>query len=316
MARSYMEELIYVIGHNESGNNYDSVNPVDVVSIGLFNWYGARALSLARSIVSADPSGSQAALEGSPSDIYGQITSGDNNVWNNWRPGNNETDMRKLKEFLGLQASMNEQDALAMTDGEMYSSQAKSTGITVAAAQLYYADLYNQSPKQAVAIVRDAGGGALCNLQRIHEFAMKNSVMSKYSTRRNWTYNELLSWQGGSTTEPDIPITPPVNPPGEGGGNMPNITDVKKWILVQQGYAVEYSNDFPDGIFFVQAGVNMYIPYSPIPHLKPIMVESVNEMEDKGRVYVLTPDNYMYIWDGYMWKNTNIVWRGVRKWKN
>lgn len=310
MARSYMEELIYVIGHNESGNNYDSVNPVDVVSIGLFNWYGARALSLARSIVSADPSGSKAALEGSPSDIYGQITSGNNNVWNNWKPGNNETDMRKLKEFLRLQASMNEQDALAMTDGEMYSSQAKSTGITVAAAQLYYADLYNQSPKQAVAIVRAAGGGALCNLQRIHEFAMKNEVMSKYSTRRNWTYNELLSWQGSATEPPDIPVTPPVNPPGEGGGNLPDTTGVKKWILVQQDYAVEYSNDFPKGILFVKAGTNLYIPNSPIPPLDPIKVLSVEQMEQIDRIYVLLPLRYMYIWDGFQWKNTGIKWEG------
>lgn len=310
MARSYMEELIYVISHNESGNNYDSVNPVDVVSIGLFNWYGARALSLARSIVSADPSGSRAALEGSPSDIYGQITGGNNNVWNNWKPGNNETDMRKLKEFLRLQASMNEQDALAMTDGEMYSSQAKSTGITVAAAQLYYADLYNQSPKQAVAIVRDAGGGALCNLQRIHEFAMKNSVMSKYSTRRNWTYNELLAWQGNSPEEPDIPVTPPVEPPGEGGGNLPNAYDNKKWLLVQQDYAVEYSNDYPQGLVYLKSGSNAYFPASALTPLDPAKVTSLEDMKDYSKVYVLLPLGYMYIWDGYGWKNTGIKWKG------
>lgn len=310
MARSYMDELIYIIGHNESGNQYDSVNPTDVVSIGLFNWYGARALGLARTIADADPSGSKAALEGSPSNIYGQITSGNNNVWNSWRPGENAEDMSKLKAFLRLDASKTEQDNLAMVDGEGYASQAKSMGITVAAAQIYYADLYNQSPKQAVAIVRDAGGGALCNLQRIHEFAMKNSVMSKYATRRNWTYNELLSWQGETPSEPDIPITPPVNPPGEGGGNLPNITDVKKWILVQQDYAVEYSNDFPDGIFFVKCGVNMYIPYSPIPPLEPVEVVSLDDMTEIDKIYVLLPLKYMYIWDGYEWKNTGIIWKG------
>ncbi len=57
MARSYMEELIYIIGHNESGNKYDSINKTEVISIGLFNWYGARALGLARSIVTIDPGG-------------------------------------------------------------------------------------------------------------------------------------------------------------------------------------------------------------------------------------------------------------------
>ena len=67
-------------------------------------------------------------------------------------------------------------------------------GIVVPAAQIYYADLYNQSPKQAQNIIRSIGNGAAATLESLHNAAMANSVMSKYATRRNWTYNELKQW--------------------------------------------------------------------------------------------------------------------------
>lgn len=165
MARSYMDELIYIIGHNESGNRYDSINPTDVISIGLFNWYGARALGLARTIVGLDPSGSEAALSTAETPLYNQIKSGDNSIWNNYHPGANQNDMAALRRFLSLPASNTAQDSLAYTDGQQYSSQAKAVGIVVPAAQIYYADLYNQSPKQAQAIIRSLGAVLLLRLK-------------------------------------------------------------------------------------------------------------------------------------------------------
>ena len=99
MARSYMEELIYIIGHNESGNKYDSINKTEVISIGLFNWYGARALGLARSIVTIDP-GVKDCTSTAETPLYSQITSGDNSVWNSYIPGHNQNDMNALKSFL------------------------------------------------------------------------------------------------------------------------------------------------------------------------------------------------------------------------
>lgn len=311
MARTYMEELIYIIGHNESGNSYTSINPTDVVSIGLFNWYGARALGLARTIVAADPSGSQTALSGASTDIYGQITSGNNSAWNNFVPGQNADDMSALRRFLDLAASHTAQDELALVDGEGYASQAKSVGIEIPAAQIYYADLYNQSPRQAQNIVAAAGGGALCSLERIHQFAMENPVMNKYSTRRNWTYNELLSWVGDfGGEEPDIPVTPPVNPPS-GGGNEPGVGgNVKAYILDVNKCLIHYTNDYPDGITYVSAGNNVWIPASNIPPLEVTIVGSIDEMTEHGRLYVLESNKHIYVWNGVRFMDSGVIYKG------
>lgn len=313
MPRSYMEELIYIIGHNESGNSYTSINQTDVISIGLFNWYGARALGLARTIVSLDPSGSENALATAETPLYSQITSGDNNVWNSYRPGEKSADMSALRAFLDLQASHTAQDALAESDGLGYSSQAKSVGITIPAAQIYYADLYNQSPKQAQNIINAAGGGALCNLQRIHDFAMQNAVMSKYSSRRNWTYNELLAWQGDfGTEEPDVPVTPPVNPPGEGGGGNlpPSAYNVEAYILDVNRTLIHYTNDYPEGVVYINNGNNMWIPYGKIPPLEVTRVDSIDDMTEPGRLYVLNSNNHIYIYDGIKFIDSNVIYKG------
>lgn len=314
MARSYMEELIYVIGHNESGNRYDSINPTDVISIGLFNWYGARALGLARTIAGLDPSGSQSALSTAETPLYSQITSGNNSVWNEYVPGKNANDMGALRAFLSLSASHTAQDSLAETDGQNYSSQAKAMGIVVPSAQLYYADLYNQSPKQAQAIVKAVGGGALCTLDSLHTAAMQNSVMSKYATRRNWTYNELKTWavevDGG---EGEVPVTPPVNPPGpggSGGGNIPDGYYGKDFFILMNGCAIKYSDDYPTGILYIAYRDNMYFPYSPLPEIKPTFVDSKDEMTDHDKIYVLNSNNHIYVWDGVKFIDTNSTWKG------
>lgn len=257
MARSYLEEMVYVIGHNESGNSYTSINMSDVVSIGLFNWYGARALNIARQIAAADPTGSQTALAGAENPLYDQITSGNNNVWNSYKPGQYSRDVSALKLFLDLPASHTVQDGQATTDAGGYSSQAKAVGVSEPNAQIYYGDLYNQSPRQAQNIVNacKAGGKAL-TLDNLHAYAMANPVMSKYSTRRNWTYNELKAWTG------DVPETPPVNPPNSnGGGNIPpsayEITDYM--VVVNSDTMIHFDSENPNGNVWVKAQ-NIWIP--------------------------------------------------------
>lgn len=261
--RAYLEEMRYIIGNNESGNNYESINPREVVSIGIFNWYGARALGLARTIVTADPEGSRVALSGAQTPLYDQITSGNNNVWNNYIPGNSARDMAALRTFLGLPASHDRQDALATNDSISYSSQAKARGITDPAAQIYFSDLYNQSPKQAGNIVDSLRGQSL-TLSNLHSAAMANPIMNKYTSRRNWTYEELLAWTDEPPPE-EPPVTPPVNPPNNnGGGNIPpseyGATD---YILEKSGLLIHYSVNTPQGRLYYKRN-NMYFPVSQI----------------------------------------------------
>lgn len=254
-----VEETVYIVGHNESGNSYTSINPTDVISIGLFNWYGARALNIARQIVALDPSGSESALSSASNPLYQQITSGNNNVWNSYHPTNSQ-DRNALKNFLDLSASHTVQDNQSRGDASGYISQAKARGITDEAAQIYFADLYNQSPKQAGNIVNACkSGGAVLNLANLHKYAMQNSVMKKYSTRRNWTYNELVGWTGEEV------VTPPVNPPSENGGDgtagnlPPSAANVSDYILKYNEILIRYSADNPQGTVYIPAG-NVFIP--------------------------------------------------------
>lgn len=313
MARGYMEEVVYIIGHNESSNSYTSINPTDVISIGLFNWYGARALGLARTIATLDPSGSQTALSSAETPLYDQITSGNNNVWNSYRPGASSDDMAALRKFLDLTASHSAQDALAETDATSYISHAKAQGIVVPSAQIYYADLYNQSPKQALNIITALGGGAVATLDSIHNAAMQNTVMNKYKTRRNWTYNELKSWADDTGGGDEPPVTPPVNPSepgGGGGGNIPDGYVGKDYCLLQNGVMIRYSSDFPEGILYIKYRDNMYFPYSPLPELDPTFVDSVDDMKEKDKIYVLNDNKHIYVWDGVKFIDTGTVWKG------
>lgn len=208
-----------------------------------------------------NPEGSKIALSGASSSLYNQITSGNNNVWNGYVPGQHSGDIAALKVFLGLDASLQVQNSQAQSDASGYLSQAKARGITDEAAQIYFADLYNQSPKQAGNIVNAVKSAGLpLNLENLHAYAMKNSVMNKYKTRRNWTYEQLSSWSGSGN------ITPPVNPPsGNGGdgtaGNLPpEIANVKDWILLQNSdTAIRYSVDNPDGDVYIKYSSNIFI---------------------------------------------------------
>lgn len=304
MARSYMDELIYVIGYWESRNTYDAVNPEDVVSIGYFQWYGARALGLARAIANADPSGSENALAGASTPLYQQITGGSNTVWNSYRPGGSSTaDHQALKRFLQLPASKTAQGALLQEDGGKYSAQAQSMGIVVPAAQIYFADLYNQSPKQAIAIVKAAGGGAVCSLSVIHQYAMRNSVMSEYAKRRDWVYAELQSWSGDTDGGYQPPPTDPVNPPGQEWEGETGV-EVKYYMLRWNGHMVLYSDEHKDGLVFIPSG-NVYIPLDPPTKVAVWYVGSVDDMTDISKVYVLNSTGNIWVYNGVKFIDTN-----------
>lgn len=258
-----VEKTIEVVGHNESGGNYDSINRSDVISIGLFNWYGARALNIARQIVNTDPQGSQNALTGASRDLYADIVSGNNNVWNNYRPGQSSDDIQALERFLNLDASKSVQNLQATNDANGYISQAKARGITETNAQVYFADLYNQSPRQAGNIVTAIKNAGLpLTAENLHAYAMKNPVMSQYSTRRNYTWNQLNGWDGSEI------VTPPVNPPNPNGGDgtagniPPYQSNVADYLLITNGVIISYSTTNPGGTVYIPNGNNMYIPMS------------------------------------------------------
>lgn len=115
-----------------------------------------------------------------------------------------EEEKEALVNLLGTSESHKVQDETARVDVAGYMEDGKGKGITDEKALIYYADLYNQSPKQARAIVEAVE--APITLDKLHASAMANSVMNKYETRRKNAYNAANSFMGSVSLEKFVNI--------------------------------------------------------------------------------------------------------------
>jgi murein DD-endopeptidase MepM/ murein hydrolase activator NlpD len=89
-----------------------------------------------------------------------------------------------LSNLLGTSVGQSEQDDLMKQDVQGYINKGKELGISDPKALAYFADLYNQSPAQAIAIAKASNG----SLDSLYKASMSNSVMSKYASRREDAY--------------------------------------------------------------------------------------------------------------------------------
>lgn len=125
-----------------------------------------------------------------------------------------------LAALLTTKAGKNAQDEQARKDVQVYLDSGEKLGITDPQALVYYADLKNQSPRGANRVVEAVlKAGLPLTLKNIHNAALKDEVMGKYTTRRNNTYKESAALQTPSGT-PQLPSKPkPEAPDAKGGVN-------------------------------------------------------------------------------------------------
>ncbi len=76
------------------------------------------------------------------------------------------------------------QDEQSRIDVGDYINVGNGLGITDNRTLVYFADLYNQSPANAIKIVKAAGGGNGLSLDKIHKAALANGVMGYFETNR------------------------------------------------------------------------------------------------------------------------------------
>lgn len=246
---SFIQETIYVIGNNEASGNYGAVNATDVVSLGIFQWYGSRAYNLCYSIYSTLGESVSESILGT--ELVDELKQNNSALWNSFIPDSDERS--KLSEFITQDAAITIQNNLAETDAWSYIKTGQNYGLTDGQALIYFADLYNQSPRQAVNIVSAAGGAIYANnLTNLHKAAMSNAVMNKYSTRRNWTYNELLAWSGQGEAPP---------PSGCGGwvGGDYGLNS-HDYIAQVNGILILYSQQYPTGRIYIPTNTNLFYP--------------------------------------------------------
>lgn len=176
-----------VIVANEG--TYTTVIPDDnnALSIGCLGWHATRAHDLVKNMLVQDPKTVESHLTGSSMlDELHQT----NYIWNNRILTSSEASI--MRGLLATDVSKTVQDATAEEDISAYLVYGRNRGITEEGALIYYADLYNQSPKRAREILEaiQEDGKAL-NLDNFHAYALENPVMGKYTYRRNLTYNTL-----------------------------------------------------------------------------------------------------------------------------
>lgn len=170
--------------------NYTSINPREPVSIGILQWYQERAHDLLRSIREQDARLVENIL-GKDSVLANELKQ-DRSVFSGRYLTNEEKVV--LTNLLNTQVSRKIQDKAARTDVEGYIENGKRKGITDEKALIYYADLFNQSPKQAKVITEAIEGEV--TLDKIHAGAMANPVMRRYAARRTSVYNVANSFAG------------------------------------------------------------------------------------------------------------------------
>lgn len=183
-----------IIRSNEG--SYASVNPNDngALSVGWLQWHGNRALSLIKSIVSADTAKAKTLLGDT---LYKEVTTA-----TNWSARILTADEKsKISALMDTSAGHTEQDKLAYSDISVYINHGMTLGITDPSALVFFADIENQcgsggSARVASSAISAAGSAEKVTLTVLYNASLNDSVAGKYKTRRDKTYNSclLLGW--------------------------------------------------------------------------------------------------------------------------
>lgn len=178
--------------------NYGSVNRNDNkhgMSIGKCQWnaYWGRALPLLQTIVNKDQDRAKEILGES---LYNEIAGSSPKAWDKKERAATEEEAKALSELLATTQGKEAQDELADADITAYVKNGVKVGVVSLKALAYYADLENQggsgtSKRIATTAGNDLGGVEKVGIEEIHAYALKDSVMGQYASRRAKVYEAV-----------------------------------------------------------------------------------------------------------------------------
>ncbi len=178
--------------------NYGSVNKNDNkhgMSIGKCQWnaYWGRALPLLQSVVKANEAQAKEILG---EILYSEIAGNGADYWNKKERAATEEEAKALSILLATEQGKKVQDELADEDISRYVKNGVKTGLVSLKALAYYADLENQGGSgTSKRVAEDAGKAtgevAKVGLEEIHTYALKDSVMGQYESRRAKVYEAV-----------------------------------------------------------------------------------------------------------------------------
>lgn len=178
--------------------NYGSVNRNDNkhgMSIGKCQWnaYWGRALPLLQAVVNKDRDQAKEILGES---LYNEIAGSSPKAWDKKEREATEEEAKAISDLLMTPQGKEVQDDLADADITAYVKNGVKVGVTSLKALAYYADLENQggsgaSKRIATTAGNDLGGAEKVGLEEIHAYALKDSEMGQYASRRGKVYEAV-----------------------------------------------------------------------------------------------------------------------------
>ncbi len=201
---SLLEYTIEVISAQEG--KYDSVNPTDVLSIGLLQWRASRAYNLLTDIRNRNTKSFDSIMSGTI--IGDHIIAGNSAPFESLRPTSiTSSELTLLKQLLDTEESHEVQEDLKRNDVNSYIEYGKSLGITNGKVLIYFSDCYNQSPRGITRIgtqINDQWSSL--SLEALHNYALQdiyeqdgtNYGLGVYPTRRNSVYEKAVAYNASN----------------------------------------------------------------------------------------------------------------------
>lgn len=209
-----LDSILSLVARNESGNYSAARNGLPqfpgekTITVGAWQWYGERAHNLLRSICAADSNkakklikdvftGGKKKRQEKADKLYNDIKGSEN--WESSKRKFSKEELIAVKALLGSSIGVSVQNGQAKQDMWAKIGVAKNTyGLTNDSLIVYFCDLFWQNPENArkitSACIKHYKSAKKFNkdknaLKYMHEEAMKNPVMGRFSERRNNTYS-------------------------------------------------------------------------------------------------------------------------------
>jgi len=163
--------------------------------------------------------------------LYSEIAGSSAGAWNKQERAATEEEAKAISQLLSTPQGKEAQDDLADNDITTYVKNGVKTGVVSLKALAYYADLENQggsgaSKRIATTAGNDLGGVEKVGLEEIHAYALKDSVMGQYESRRCKVYELVkesnltdVSAEKQDTPKKDKPTTQNTPTTAQNGSN-------------------------------------------------------------------------------------------------
>ena len=181
---------IKVIGTVESNMDYGAINYNDPITVGIAQWYGTRAAGILEKM-RATAVWNASSLGLSDVDLKGLSRHASNDPWWNtyYLDRYDDVNLRKA-----LRASTAIQDTQLIVDIESYRGAASSVGVDSESntdAFILWACAYHQSPRSALQVAVNGGGGV--SLRQMYSNILAHGVLGQYKSRYEKAYAIISS---------------------------------------------------------------------------------------------------------------------------